>query len=138
MARFAIPTSIQLLITRLFSRAMLVPLPEPVAFAPTPVDLEPFRAELERMVGGLAPEAVDEATGHVLDNLINTWAERWIADLVSEHAAYRVAVERHLALADALLARQVVLSHHRYRALVDLNRAYEAAKEALETPGTRH
>src|SRR5262249_60962755 len=65
---------------------------QPIAerFTPRPVDEAAVRMEIERSVNGLAPQGVDEATGHTLDNLVNSWADQWVADVQVQHADYPV------------------------------------------------
>lgn len=80
--------------------------PDIPEFRPSTVDEEVRKAEVTRLVDELAPAAVDEGTGHVLDNLINHWASKWIADVTMEYAYHRsrvgYAVDRAYTVVDKL------------------------------------
>ena len=70
-------------------------------FTPTTVDEAGARGEIEQLVSGLAPGGVDEATGHSLDNLINAWADQWIADVTAQHAWYVARIVPEQTLSEA-------------------------------------
>ncbi|WP_158846637.1 hypothetical protein [Saccharothrix deserti] len=75
----------------------------PLVFRPSEVDADAARAEIERRARTLQ-EAVDEASGHPLDNTVNTWTDQWISAVRAEHAQYSVAVEKPIGAANARLA----------------------------------
>ncbi|KAA2261286.1 hypothetical protein F0L68_17695 [Solihabitans fulvus] len=91
------------------------------------------RAEVERLANGLAG-ATDEGTGHSLDNLINGWTDKWIAEAEAEHAAYLVRAEYRLALATAKLAGLDVHHERDHRALSEAKVARSAAEAWLRGP----
>lgn len=75
-------------------------------FAPAAVNDEAARRKIDELVSGLAPGAVDEATGHSLDNMINAWADQWVTDVCAQHAWYVARASLRQELSDAA-ARQV-------------------------------
>ncbi len=75
--------------------------PQIERFTPTPIDEGQARREIEGLVSGLAPAAVDEATGGPLDNLINALADQWVADVRAQHARYVASVIPKLELTEA-------------------------------------
>lgn len=114
--------------------------PDAPRFEPSTVDEEAREAEVTRLVDALTPDAIDEATGHVLDNLINHWASKWIADVTAEYAQYRgrvgYAVDRAFKLVDKLR----VLRRRDDRGLQEAELARDAAIARLATeahPGDR-
>lgn len=80
--------------------------PEIEPFAPAAVNDEAARRKIDELVSGLAPGAVDEATGHSLDNMINAWADQWVTDVCAQHAWYVARASLRQDLSDAA-ARQV-------------------------------
>ena len=60
-----------------------------LGFHPSDVDKEAARRQVAKMVEGMAPDAVDEATGDRLDNLVNTWEDQWLTGVQQEYASYR-------------------------------------------------
>lgn len=90
-------------------------------FTPTRVDGAAARSEIDRAVAGLQPGAVDEALGHVVDNMINTWSDEWVSAVTAEHAQYvavttsqadeaeaqRPVYEAELAAANETLSREI-------------------------------
>lgn len=75
--------------------------PEVEPFTPTRID----EAEALRVVEGLAaslpPGSMSDATGYLLDTLIDTLADQWIADIRAQHARYVARVTPILGLAEA-------------------------------------
>jgi hypothetical protein len=66
-------------------------LSEPPALRPfvaPELDAEEFRNQIDHLADSLA-SSVDEATPHVLDNLINSRADRWRYETDVAYAAYR-------------------------------------------------
>ncbi|MBB5112525.1 hypothetical protein ACWIF8_02025 [Micromonospora chalcea] len=125
------PLRMRIGIGRLFGRFMLGGSPTPRPFRPQPVDPEAARREIDRYVDRLAPEAIDECTGHALDNLINARADAWLAELAVHYAEYQVDVERYLAAADAVVAWQGALTRYYYQRYEDLTLAHDFAHERL-------
>jgi len=64
-------------------------LAEAEEYAPRRIDEKSYVEQIQELATGLAG-AVDEATGHSLDNLVNTWADMWTADAIAQYAAYEV------------------------------------------------
>jgi hypothetical protein len=95
--------------------------PQLTPFAPEPVDEDLAHREIDVYVGGLFPYAVDEATGHALDRLIDGWAGGWLRQVDIEYVAYIAEAEHRLGQAQAALAQQRVLSLHDRQRLADLN-----------------
>jgi len=90
---------------------------EIVPFTPAPLDEAAARREIEHIVAGLAPHAVDEATGHILDGLIDRWADRWAGDVDLQFAAYQAGAAYRADGAAASLAQHHVLRGHDQRRL---------------------
>ncbi|MFG3557841.1 hypothetical protein ACGGAQ_26015 [Micromonospora sp. NPDC047557] len=100
--------------------------------APKPVDPDPqyerdahlSREQVSRLVAEMAPRGTDEGTGHVLDNMINYWADGWLADIETERL-------NALTVVDALVG-QVAPKEHRRRLTCD------AAMEQLRLAQENH
>lgn len=103
----------------------------PGPFRPSAVDAQAVRREIDHYVDRLAPAAIDEGTGHALDNLINARADAWLAELAVWYAEYQVEAERYLAAADAVVAWQAALTRYYYQRYEDLTLAHDAAHERL-------
>src|SRR5881394_1341164 len=83
------------------------------------------------MVTQLAPDSVDEATPHVLDNFINSWADVQVAQVVLERASYEDELMPHLVDAMIERARQEVLSEHHQLRLRHMRIALDSAVAQL-------
>lgn len=81
-------------------------------FAPPAVNEQIAQQEIEKLVVGLAPGGVDEATGHSLDNLINAWADQWIAEVTAQHAWYVARTVPEQMLSEAMTSQVGVLLAH--------------------------
>lgn len=69
-----------------FSRVNRLDLWRPVDYPVGPsLDNGAKRDTVRRLVGELAPGAIDEGTGEVLHNLINAWADQSLAQVEIEH-----------------------------------------------------
>src|SRR4051794_39565244 len=77
--------------------------------AEMPFDRTHMLREVDDLVEMVPPETVDTQTGCVLDNIINTWADQWIADLERQHEVFRVTALRDLRLTDGQLAAHRLL-----------------------------
>ncbi|HXL88739.1 MAG TPA: hypothetical protein VN969_07080 [Streptosporangiaceae bacterium] len=83
-------------------------------FQPDPINEAGAREKLNSLIEGLAPEGVDEATGHPLDNLINAMADQWVADVRAQHARYVATLTPMMELAEATTSQtDVVVMHDR-------------------------
>lgn len=71
-----------------------------------------MRDKLSNLIEGLAPDAVDEATGNPLDNLINAMADQWVADVRAQHARYVAALTPLIELTDATADQTDVVAMH--------------------------
>ncbi len=89
--------------------------------AETPFDRTAVIAELDRLIESLTPDSIDPQSGSFLDNLINAWADEWIARLERAYATYQVTAVRELgATAGQLEAHRMLLEHDRnYQIEVD-------------------
>lgn len=101
------------------------------AFKPSRADMAAYRKQVEAAMRQLAPDGVDEVTGHALDNLVNTWMAQLDNQLMIELAAYQPQVVYDLAAAHARLAGELLRHRHRLRRLDDLMVAWEAAASYL-------
>jgi hypothetical protein len=87
-------------------------LPQVPRFEPVPINEAEVRGKLNSLIEGLAPEGVDEATGHPLDNLINAMADQWVADVRAQHARYVATLAPMLELAEATTSQTDVVAMH--------------------------
>lgn len=79
--------------------------------APKPLDPDPqherdasaARERVSRLVAELAPRGTDEGTGAALDNMINYWADGWLADIETERLNALTVVD---ALVGEVMPRQ--------------------------------
>ena len=101
--------------------------PEVARFAPAAVDETDARQRIEAFIGGLTPESLDEATGHSLDNLVNSWAEKWVADVLVQYATYHSGANYRAGEALAALDKQARLRTSRERDFALMDLALEAA-----------
>lgn len=76
-----------------------------LGFHPSDVDKEAARRQVAKMVEGMAPDAVDEATGDRLDNLVNTWEDQWLTGVQQEYASYREQAGKLAGEEAAILAQ---------------------------------
>jgi hypothetical protein len=91
-------------------------------FTPVRVDVAAARAGIDGVVAEMMrPGALDETPGHVLDDLIDAWADQWVSAVTAEHAQYvavttsqadeieaqRPVYEAELAAANETLAREI-------------------------------
>lgn len=120
-----------LLLARFLPGTLMYWLPRPRPFEPRAIDQDAARQQIENWVVRLAPEAVDECTGHVMDRLINVWADAWVAELTVECQRHGLECARIALLADALAARQAVLSRDAVRRHDEMLIAHEAAVRRL-------
>jgi hypothetical protein len=104
--------------------------PESLEFTPSSVDEAAARAEIERHAESLR-HSVDEAVGHPLDNLINAWADKWVADVEAEHALYLARAEAPLGTANTRLNELDVARQRDSRRLDETDQARSAAVSAL-------
>jgi hypothetical protein len=89
-------------------------MPKVPRFEPVPVDEAQARQKLGKLIEGLAQGAVDEATGHPLDNLINAMADQWVADVYAQHARYVATLVPLMELTEATTEQtDVVVTHDR-------------------------
>jgi hypothetical protein len=100
-------------------------------FTPSPVDTAAHRDEIERRAGALTPDGVDEATGHALDRLIDSWADQWDATVVREYARYRLDQDLELAELRSRAAEAEVLHHDLTERAADLDLAVRSTRDAL-------
>lgn len=100
-------------------------------FTPSPVDAASYRTEIERRAGALTPDAVDEATGHALDRLIDSWADQWDAAVVREYARYRLDQDLELAELRARHAAAEVLHRDLTERATDVDLAVQATRDTL-------
>jgi hypothetical protein len=78
------------------------------------------RAEVERIIGALKPNALDAGSREVLNNLINAWAEQALADLDAARDDRRAIARVLVGMADQEVAR------HKPRFDADMARASHA------------
>jgi hypothetical protein len=107
------------------------PYPDSPVFEPSPVDEQAARDEVKKVVSGLLPHALDEVSGHVLVNLINSWADQWINELDGEFDTYLHQVRREIDLAEVAVAELERLYVAEARRLVELSTARHNAFEEL-------
>lgn len=105
--------------------------PESLMFTPSSVDEAAARAEIERHAEALR-HSVDEAVGHPLDNLINAWADKWVADVEAEHALYLARAEAPLGTANTRLNELDLAKEQDTKRLGETDDARAAAVSALE------
>ena len=105
--------------------------PESLMFTPSSLDEAAARAEIEQHAESLR-HSVDEAVGHPLDNLINAWADKWVADVEAEHALYLARVEAPLGTANTRLNELDVVRQQDSRRLDETDQARNAAVSALD------
>ncbi|WP_188191200.1 hypothetical protein [Nonomuraea sp. SYSU D8015] len=109
--------------------------PEPRRFVPSDVDEAAALSEITRLVEELAPGGVDEATGHPLDNLINSTAARWEQEVQAEYAAYHAEATALVGVADAAVAECRLAEADDRERLADVRLALDAASSRLVQPG---
>ncbi len=108
-----------------------------IEFTPSRIDRESAHREIRGHAGRLAPEAVDEATGHVLDPWIDARAEQWLAEVEDEHGSYRVRAESKAGKAKADLSKLDRQRGQAERRLGELTAAREVTlKRMLGEPRT--
>lgn len=98
--------------------------------APKPLDPDPhhdrdaeaFRRQIVRLVAEMAPRGTDEGTGEALDNMINEWADGWLADIETERLNALTVVD---ALVGEATPRQERLRAARESSLAQLRLAEE-------------
>ncbi|ANZ38296.1 hypothetical protein BBK82_21740 [Lentzea guizhouensis] len=105
--------------------------PQSLEFTPSAVDEAAARAEVERLAEGLR-HSVDEAVGHPLDNLINAWSDKWVADAEAEHATYLARVEAPLGAANTRLNELDVVRTLAARRVDETEQARSAAVATLD------
>ncbi|WP_432832415.1 hypothetical protein [Dactylosporangium sp. CA-092794] len=121
-------------LARVLPGSLVFWLPEPRPFEPRAIDQQAARSEIEAIVGALAPDGTDEATGHVMDGLINVWTEAWVAELAVDFQRQGLRNARTAMIAGALAAREAVLNQDAARRRDELGIAHQAAVEALTRP----
>ncbi|WP_345561129.1 hypothetical protein [Nonomuraea rosea] len=111
-------------------------MPEPKRFIPSEVDEDAGLAEITRLVEGLAPGGVDEATGHSLDNLINSTSARWEQEVQAEYARYCAEAATFIGVTDAAVAECRLAEADSRERLADARIALDAARSRLvSSPG---
>jgi hypothetical protein len=100
-------------------------------FVPSSVDEEAAVSEITRLVEGLAPGGVDEATGHSLDNLINSTSARWEQEVQAEYAAYSARLTALVGVAGAAVAECAPAEEGDRERLADTRLALDAARARL-------
>lgn len=103
---------------------------ESLKFTPSTVDEAAARAEVERQAESLR-YSVDEAIGHPLDNMINAWEDKWVAEVEAEHATYLADLETPLGEAGTRLNELDVAREQDTRRLDETDQARTAAVTAL-------
>ncbi|MEV0129735.1 hypothetical protein AB0H83_14915 [Dactylosporangium sp. NPDC050688] len=121
-------------LARLLPGSLVYWLPQPRPFEPRAIDQAAARREIEAIVGVLAPDATDEATGHVMDRLIDVWTEAWVAELAVDFQRHGLRNARTAMIAAALAAREAVLNTDARRRHDELTMAHQAALNALISP----
>ncbi|MDH2430329.1 hypothetical protein [Sphaerisporangium sp. TRM90804] len=95
-------------------------------------------AMIEQYVARLMPEAVDEATGYPLDNLINAMADLWLLDVDEQYSRFRSEATLRLGEAQAVSEQYSVLHSYDRRRLDEVERALETVlSQVTETHGER-
>ncbi|MFC7245225.1 hypothetical protein ACFQO7_22340 [Catellatospora aurea] len=100
-------------------------------FRPGRVDHGPFQNDLLATVNRLLPSAVDEATPHVLDGLIDRYTAVQMARLVKQWAIYQHELMPELIEAQAELAYETVMYEADQRDLIERRHARDAAYARL-------
>ena len=108
------------------------PPPAPTAFTPPPVDVDAYRARIEHHADSLV-DALDEATGHALDTLVNLWADQWVAALDAEHEVYLPKVGEAAGEAEARVALTRGLWMHDVSRLGEIGVAVEKAGHGVSS-----
>ena len=100
-------------------------------FRPEAADSAAFRAELMALIDKLLPAAVDEATPHVLDKMIDKHTLVRVARLTRQLAEYQENLMPYLIDARAELAYEEVVHEAEQRNLAELRAARDAAVRKL-------
>ncbi|NKZ05269.1 hypothetical protein [Actinomadura latina] len=106
-------------------------LPPAEPFVPTEVNADTVTQLIVQRAAGMLPGGVDEMTGHVLDNLINSRVDQWRARVLKEHAVYLAAARYREREAMATLKQQAVLLKQTERRLLETEIALNAAVSRL-------
>jgi hypothetical protein len=96
------------------------------AFEPRPINEVAARSQVDGLVARLV-QGVDEATGGPLDNLINSLADMWVADVRKEYANYVARVLPMLDVNEAAVQRAAVMTRHDHNVLSHMVVALESA-----------
>ncbi|NVI91628.1 hypothetical protein [Actinomadura sp. BRA 177] len=106
-------------------------LPPAEPFLPTEVNADAVTQLIVQRAAGMLPGGVDEMTGHVLDNLINSRVDQWRARVLREHAVYLAGAHYREREARATLEQQAVLLEQTERRLLETEIALNAAVSRL-------
>lgn len=107
-----------------------LPLPAIERFVPTPIDRAALDGDISARAMALG-RAMDEGTGHVLDNFINATAAEWEADVRGEYGAYRSRVRLAHAQAEAAVKEEEIVYRLAVDQLGDTRIALDAARFQL-------
>ncbi|GAA0555400.1 hypothetical protein GCM10010172_42650 [Paractinoplanes ferrugineus] len=82
--------------------------------ARSPFDRTEWLGAVEDLVDMIPPESLAENGDCPLDNMINAWADGWVAELERQHEAFRIAALRELRVTEGqLVAHRLLLDHDR-------------------------
>jgi hypothetical protein len=104
-------------------------LPRP--FRPRPIDKRDAHRRIEEIARGLLPGAVDEATGHAADNLVNAWAVSWASAVTQQYFAYLTLADLRVERAAARRVRPQLRHEQDRRHLDELATGRAAALARL-------
>jgi hypothetical protein len=93
-------------------------------FVPDQVDADAVRAWVVNAISSIEPIAVDEVSGHALDNAINAMMDQRVGSISAQHAVYQASVNHLNAVAAAIIVAN-------QRALLLYKRRLDEAREIL-------
>jgi hypothetical protein len=104
-------------------------LPRP--FRPRPINKRDAHRRINKIARALLPGAVDEATGHAADNLVNAWAVGWASAVNQQYFEYATLADLRVERAAARRVRPQLRHEQDQRYLDELATGRAAALAGL-------
>lgn len=106
-----------------------------VEFSPPAIAKAEERSEVDGLLAKLGTTAVDEATPHPLDNLINTREDQWLADVHAQYTHFHAQSAYRSGDYTATLRQAEVLRDADARRVAELSSARASVAERILSPG---
>jgi hypothetical protein len=103
---------------------------QPYSIEPT-LDARDAAAKIERLIGELVPDGVDEGTPDAVDGLIRSWTAARIAAIDNQYLANLAAIERMLVSVEQQAVQAAAMHDADVRTLEYARLDYEEARRKL-------